>query len=497
MTCAICQLALLADEEKQWLPCSHLFHRECIDSYASAHNEHFADMPCPECRLIPSGEVAEGRADASDEEEDEGPEEIEDASEGSEEIEDASDEGEDEGSGDDGSVAAGKGKASGKDGAGKASGKDGKGKAKGKDGKGKAKGKDGKGKAKGKAAKPKAKGKAAPKAGKTAKGKGKTAKGNALLDMLSQTAPAETVPDEAEPVAEVAAYPMIADGPMAAEQKPDVLPECHYCGKFCPSRDYIVSKRREEFMCYECRSNRTMLYRGNCFPDCTAMDKKDKNAFFSHLQTVTDTETKFEMSRNISLKKVESDLNIYEEGGAFLPLSVWATKGYDSDRIKDLSESQDIEEHRVLGTTYRVAVKKTGVKRAHGLVYEDGQNAGPSQASGSQESGSYADRLAQQAEALKQLKAEGKALEAKRKKVIQPVQSVLASLEKLKSNIKADKIPPQLAADNPIDESTSQLREAVSDVKHANMGNFDEAKEKADAALANAKRVTKWMKAFV
>ena len=51
--CAICQTQL-DPSGATVLPCAHKFHPDCTDAYAENEGKHFADMPCPECRIIPS-----------------------------------------------------------------------------------------------------------------------------------------------------------------------------------------------------------------------------------------------------------------------------------------------------------------------------------------------------------------------------------------------------------------------------------------------------------
>jgi hypothetical protein len=58
----------------------------------------------------------------------------------------------------------------------------------------------------------------------------------------------------------------------------------------------------------------------------------------------------------------ESHGEYFIDGGEFLPLSVWATRGFDQARILQYSLPADIREDRVLGTTYRVKVLATGNK---------------------------------------------------------------------------------------------------------------------------------------
>ena len=51
----------------------------------------------------------------------------------------------------------------------------------------------------------------------------------------------------------------------------------------------------------------------------------------------------------------------WSEGGTFLPLSVYATQGYDIEKIRDNSDPRDVREHPVLGATYRVHLSSTAM----------------------------------------------------------------------------------------------------------------------------------------
>ena len=44
----------------------------------------------------------------------------------------------------------------------------------------------------------------------------------------------------------------------------------------------------------------------------------------------------------------------FQSGGAFLPLSVWERKGFNAELTKTMSKEEDVEEHPVMGTTYRL-----------------------------------------------------------------------------------------------------------------------------------------------
>ena len=67
----------------------------------------------------------------------------------------------------------------------------------------------------------------------------------------------------------------------------------------------------------------------------------------------------------------------YQSGGSYLPLSVWATQGYDTQRIERLSRPEDIMENDVLGKVYRVPILGVWENGTKGRSLTDVTDAGP------------------------------------------------------------------------------------------------------------------------
>jgi hypothetical protein len=53
----------------------------------------------------------------------------------------------------------------------------------------------------------------------------------------------------------------------------------------------------------------------------------------------------------------------FAENGEFLPLGVWATRGFNATDIETLTEPGDKKVHPILGMTYRVRIDCTQFKR--------------------------------------------------------------------------------------------------------------------------------------
>jgi len=68
------------------------------------------------------------------------------------------------------------------------------------------------------------------------------------------------------------------------------------------------------------------------------------------------------------LEKKSSYETFYQEGGAYLPLSVWATKGFNIQDIVDGTADADIIEHPVLKTCYRVKILAKGTRGSDGWL---------------------------------------------------------------------------------------------------------------------------------
>ena len=90
-----------------------------------------------------------------------------------------------------------------------------------------------------------------------------------------------------------------------------------------------------------------------------------------------------ELSNMLTKKFIETHKSSLK--GQFLPLQVWATMGWDAQRIKDTADPEDIEETK-LGPTYRVKIHETEEakleEKCRGEVmnllnkYKKGRNAG-------------------------------------------------------------------------------------------------------------------------
>ena len=49
-TCAICHDMMSEADARFALPCGHVYHQYCIESYAEAKSMQVADLKCPTCK---------------------------------------------------------------------------------------------------------------------------------------------------------------------------------------------------------------------------------------------------------------------------------------------------------------------------------------------------------------------------------------------------------------------------------------------------------------
>jgi hypothetical protein len=80
---------------------------------------------------------------------------------------------------------------------------------------------------------------------------------------------------------------------------------------------------------------------------------------------------KIELARNIVLKKFSQQSTTHAEGGTFLPLSAWVSKGFVLDNIKNFSTPENTMVHPLFGTMYKVELASSRTKRSYGDAFED------------------------------------------------------------------------------------------------------------------------------
>ena len=64
--------------------------------------------------------------------------------------------------------------------------------------------------------------------------------------------------------------------------------------------------------------------------------------------------------RYIKMQAFEEHAEYYDDGGEWLPLSVWATRGFDVEAIALKSRPEDRRSHPIVGDTFRVSILRSG-----------------------------------------------------------------------------------------------------------------------------------------
>ena len=147
--------------------------------------------------------------------------------------------------------------------------------------------------------------------------------------------------------------------------KPQQIVFCGDCGCACPiERVRLVKKSTSQsaavHRCGNCRSKITALYRDFGSwppPEFAAKSTQSKQQFFKDIANKTGKEAAAQAREFLQEKTTERQ--DYAYGGAFLPLNVWGTRGFDVELIAAKTPACDKEMHAVLGLTYRVAIKST------------------------------------------------------------------------------------------------------------------------------------------
>ena len=300
--------------------------------------------------------------------------------------------------------------------------------------------------------------------------------------------------------------PPTLEEPALVEEPPavDETIECHFCGESYPEFDCrLVSKTRGEFACVKCYTSRTLLYRFGEAP-AKIMSEEDRHSFWLNCQSLKGSD-KADLARQLKRKQVQSEMDSFAEGGEFLPLGVWKTKGFDAERIEANTTEDNKTEHSVLGTCYRVVIKSKHWKKDHGAVFEDENIYNqapqisnlqlPAAASSSKDA---ADQIQAQLDKVKQLQEQAKADILTRKKFLLPLNKELIAMNKIARSIKAGKLPAVfMGANNPLLPAKKELEDLAAEAESAQSSALDVMGAKIAKAIEAAKLVQKAMKSFI
>ena len=138
---------------------------------------------------------------------------------------------------------------------------------------------------------------------------------------------------------------------------------CGTCGSTVYfERARCRSKMQQRWVCRKCGVKLSTLRKSfGTWPPSgfNKISKEEQQAFFcdNHGLSGAAIATKADHMFNI---KEEQQAQYYQNGGEFLPLGAWATRGFDANVIKEKIAQEDCREHLILGTTYRVKILSMG-----------------------------------------------------------------------------------------------------------------------------------------
>jgi hypothetical protein len=143
-----------------------------------------------------------------------------------------------------------------------------------------------------------------------------------------------------------------------------VKPTCIKCGTECdPFRSQIKTKRSEStvarWICNTCNTRLASLSRSFGrwpTPEFQELSESEQMSFW---KTIAMPGVSLKHMKSMLLEQIVKSRTDKVEAsihGSWLPLSVYAAKGYNVDDIKKNCTGDNVKEHPMLGTTYRVPI---------------------------------------------------------------------------------------------------------------------------------------------
>lgn len=153
---------------------------------------------------------------------------------------------------------------------------------------------------------------------------------------------------------------------------------CSKCHNYAPkAKVRCINKTKQLFQCNVCGCRITQLTRQyGVWPtdDFKAISEEEKVAFMKACGEAKDQD-QLKLVSEEYLRRFEKRARFFLHNGEFLPLSVWGTRGFDTERIASSTPAADTVEHPVLGKCYRVEILSTGSKGELGWERDSSANA--------------------------------------------------------------------------------------------------------------------------
>jgi hypothetical protein len=144
----------------------------------------------------------------------------------------------------------------------------------------------------------------------------------------------------------------------------------------------------QKYQCLDCANVLTQLKGSHgTWPPATlaCQSEDDQQLFYKKMQKLLGTNAKHKIAQASVeyLERHRQEARYYQDGGEFLPLSVWETRGFSVPAIVANSASADKAKHPVLGDVYRVAIVSSGQRGEDGWTRKQADNTGASGSAGS------------------------------------------------------------------------------------------------------------------
>jgi len=136
----------------------------------------------------------------------------------------------------------------------------------------------------------------------------------------------------------------------------------------CISIQLVWLFGQTKYKCNKC--NNTLVKMTTSFgkwptPEFAQFTPEQQQEFFQSAQKIKNS-TELVKMVEAKLSQFTSKEFCWANGGQFLPLSVWQTQGFDSEKIKNTTPPEDVQVNPQVGTCYRVKIYSSFEKGSSG-----------------------------------------------------------------------------------------------------------------------------------
>lgn len=162
----------------------------------------------------------------------------------------------------------------------------------------------------------------------------------------------------------------IAKAVAAVKTEPEEQVTCFKCGLDKPLSG--CTRKSKKYLCHQCNSAASTLSRAIIGGfDGKMLSELDENAQQEFWRNAAGaSKSALATLYHGTVRALKSQSVTDENRGKFMPLAYWQRKGFDIDLIEKNSAPEDIENHPVIGMTYRVHIHGTADVRKKELAEE-------------------------------------------------------------------------------------------------------------------------------